>query len=344
LARQKAPKQEDPNKLKRERAGRYVTPDGRFAVEGGGGSSWYVVDAERENELGLPLMEGPFATLDEARDRVVAARAGGTESPAGLPRPIVVEVAEPAAEHTPAAHAPEPAAEHTPAAHAPDRSGSDRPTTVPPTTHEQPASAAPAPKQTTTRRATPRGTPDPIQAPPPVPDAEPAEPAWLERRTPAEQAQAHRLLAVLERLGIDDPALVRRDIEANVPEVAAALLARRVQREAIAIWREPESVARELASLRSAVKRHLRPLVEPQLEAADRVAKGTASPDDLAAFAWLVAIRTAGAFFDAIDGEGDERRLAGEPGWRLLELDGRREPTGRAITLDVSDVLGAKEG
>jgi hypothetical protein len=37
---------------------------------------WLVSDAEQTNELGLPLVRGPFATLDEARDGMEAARRG----------------------------------------------------------------------------------------------------------------------------------------------------------------------------------------------------------------------------------------------------------------------------
>jgi ribosomal protein S18 acetylase RimI-like enzyme len=65
----------EPNKLKREAAGRYATADGRFAVEQGS-NGWMVVDAEETNELGLPLVRGPFDTLDAAREGVVAAREG----------------------------------------------------------------------------------------------------------------------------------------------------------------------------------------------------------------------------------------------------------------------------
>ena len=65
----------DPSKLKRESAGRYVTGDGRFTVDQASGG-WMVSDAEQTNELGLPLVRGPFATLDEARDGMEAARRG----------------------------------------------------------------------------------------------------------------------------------------------------------------------------------------------------------------------------------------------------------------------------
>jgi phosphinothricin acetyltransferase len=75
-------KVEDPNALKREAAGRYATPDGRFSVEQEAGGGWVLVDAEQTNELGLPLVRGPFATLAAARAAVPEARrAPAPESP-----------------------------------------------------------------------------------------------------------------------------------------------------------------------------------------------------------------------------------------------------------------------
>lgn len=65
----------DPTKLKRESAGRYVSGDARFAVQQSSGG-WMVEDAEQTNELGLPLVRGPFSTLDEARAAIEAAREG----------------------------------------------------------------------------------------------------------------------------------------------------------------------------------------------------------------------------------------------------------------------------
>jgi ribosomal protein S18 acetylase RimI-like enzyme len=62
-----------PTALKRESAGRYVTGDGRFTVEQASGG-WMVTDAEHANELGLPLVRGPFATLADARATVEAVR------------------------------------------------------------------------------------------------------------------------------------------------------------------------------------------------------------------------------------------------------------------------------
>jgi ribosomal protein S18 acetylase RimI-like enzyme len=66
---------EVPEKLKRERAGTYVTADGRFTVEQTS-SGWVVLDSEQANELGLPLTRGPYDTLDAARGAIAEARTG----------------------------------------------------------------------------------------------------------------------------------------------------------------------------------------------------------------------------------------------------------------------------
>jgi GNAT superfamily N-acetyltransferase len=65
----------DPTALKRESPGSYRTGDGRFTVEQDSGR-WMVVDDEHHDDLGLPLVRGPFDTLAAARSAVAAARAG----------------------------------------------------------------------------------------------------------------------------------------------------------------------------------------------------------------------------------------------------------------------------
>lgn len=85
----------DPSALKRVEAGSYRSGDGRFHVEQASGR-WLVTDEEQHDELGLPLVRGPFATLDEAREAIAAARSGPaptselarrTSKPAGAPGP-----------------------------------------------------------------------------------------------------------------------------------------------------------------------------------------------------------------------------------------------------------------
>jgi hypothetical protein len=162
---------------------------------------------------------------------------------------------------------------------------------------------------------------------------------WLARLDPDRRAAARRLMSVLERVGIDDPSLIRRDVEGNVPEVAATLLAQRVRREALDIWRDPDAIGDTLADLARAARGHLRATTGAAVAAARGAIQDAPDPEQAAAFAWAVAARTALAVFEAIDGEDHERRVTGDPGWRLVELDGHREPTGRTITLDASDLL-----
>jgi ribosomal protein S18 acetylase RimI-like enzyme len=99
-ARAKRDDDVDPNKLKRETAGRYTTGDGRFTVEQGSGG-WMIVDGEQTNELGLPLVRGPFGTLDEAREGLEAARSG--EAPSSGLAARIAELKERGPEKEPAA-------------------------------------------------------------------------------------------------------------------------------------------------------------------------------------------------------------------------------------------------
>jgi ribosomal protein S18 acetylase RimI-like enzyme len=63
----------DPDALKRESPGSYRTGDGRFTAEQDSGR-WMVVDAEQHDDLGLPLVRGPFETLGQARAAIAQAR------------------------------------------------------------------------------------------------------------------------------------------------------------------------------------------------------------------------------------------------------------------------------
>jgi L-amino acid N-acyltransferase YncA len=68
----------DPTALRRESAGRYVSGDGRFAVVQESAGSWVLEDSGQTNELGLPLVRGPFPTLADAKAAASAAREGPT--------------------------------------------------------------------------------------------------------------------------------------------------------------------------------------------------------------------------------------------------------------------------
>jgi hypothetical protein len=67
--------------LKRLGGGRWETRDGRFAIEPQSGT-WVIVDNESTDELGLPLVRGPYASLTAAKDAIESVRDGvAVESP-----------------------------------------------------------------------------------------------------------------------------------------------------------------------------------------------------------------------------------------------------------------------
>lgn len=65
--------------LRRLGGGRWQTRDERFTIEPQSGT-WAVVDAEQTDDLGLPLVRGPFKSLTAAKEAIAAAR--GDAAPA----------------------------------------------------------------------------------------------------------------------------------------------------------------------------------------------------------------------------------------------------------------------
>ncbi len=65
--------------LRRLGEGRWQTRDGRFAIEPQSGT-WVIVDNEQTDELGLPLVRGPFQTLTAAREAIDVARTEGLKA------------------------------------------------------------------------------------------------------------------------------------------------------------------------------------------------------------------------------------------------------------------------
>jgi hypothetical protein len=59
--------------LKRLGGGRWQTRDERFTIEPQSGT-WAVLDAEQTDDLGLPLVRGPFKSLGAAKDAIAEAR------------------------------------------------------------------------------------------------------------------------------------------------------------------------------------------------------------------------------------------------------------------------------
>jgi hypothetical protein len=67
----------DREALKRLGGGRWETRDGRFTIEPQSGT-WVIVDNTATNELGLPLVRGPYGSLTAAREAIDDARAADT--------------------------------------------------------------------------------------------------------------------------------------------------------------------------------------------------------------------------------------------------------------------------
>src|SRR4026209_2088309 len=69
----------DDESLKRLGGGRCRTRDERFTIEPQSGT-WAVVDAEQTDDLGLPLVRGPFKSLTAAKAAIEAARGAAAPS------------------------------------------------------------------------------------------------------------------------------------------------------------------------------------------------------------------------------------------------------------------------
>jgi dihydrofolate reductase len=123
---------DDDTSLKRLGGGRWQTRDERFTIEPQSGT-WVVVDAEQTDDLGLPLVRGPFASLAAAKDAIAVAR---RVEPGESPLPARAERLRPIS----AASADRSARRGTPTA---DGRGTTRRTATPAATTRRPADAPP---------------------------------------------------------------------------------------------------------------------------------------------------------------------------------------------------------
>ena len=195
--------------LKRLGGGRWQTRDERFTIEPQSGT-WVVVDAEQTDDLGLPLVRGPYGSLGAAKEAIATAR--DTE-PAASPLAVRLRDRPPA----------------------PSGPGDDRP-------RKKGASASrpgatDSGSRATTAAATRRAKPDKPEPP--------AEPRWLQALEPADRRRAKRLIDRLEEAGASDPeGMARRDIVGEIPVAAAFAIAREVK--ALGEDASPAEVARLL--------------------------------------------------------------------------------------------------
>ena len=193
--------------LKRLGGGRWQTRDERFTIEPQSGT-WAVVDAEATDDLGLPLVRGPFRSLTDAKAAIAAAR--GSDAPASPLRDRV------------------------------ERGGQAPP--AKPTTAERPKAkdTKPAPGEPKPV-ATNRGKEAKARAEEP-----PAEPSWFRDLDPADRGRARRLIDRLAEAGVADAeSIVRRDLAGGVPALAAHAIATRLL--ALPTDATPDEVAQLLA-------------------------------------------------------------------------------------------------
>jgi hypothetical protein len=196
--------------LKRLGGGRWQTRDERFIIEPQSGT-WVAVDAEQTDELGLPLVRGPFGSLGAAKAAIIAARdADPTESP----------LAERAAKLR------------------------DRPDTGAATGDDPPRRRSTSAKSTssnapaTAKKTKSSGAPT---------HTAPAEPKWVQALDPADRRRAKRLIDRLTELGAPDPeGIVRRDLVGDVPAVTGFAISRALKE--LGKDAEPSRVARLLAN------------------------------------------------------------------------------------------------
>jgi hypothetical protein len=183
-----AKKTEDDRSLKRLGGGRWQTRDERFTIEPQSGT-WVLVDAEQTDDLGLPLVRGPFRSLTEAKAAVEDAR--GMAAPES---PLADRVKE---------------ARTRPAK---TQAAASRESSV--STDAATSKAGLAPVKPATRHKTPE--------PPP-------EPRWITDLGPRERGRARRLIEQLGAAGVRDAeGVVRQDLTGGVPTVARIALANRL--------------------------------------------------------------------------------------------------------------------
>ena len=201
--------------LKRLGAGRWETRDGRFAIEPQSGT-WVVVDNTQTDELGLPLVRGPFGSLTAAREAIESARnTGPAESPlAGRIKQARESVGGKAREGV--GDKPTPGDRGRVAKEMANRTAASR----------LAAAQAAGSEEATDLAAT--------EPPPPPP-----EPRWLRELTPADRRRARELIERLDRLAVAEPEeIARAEIARDQPALARVGL-ERMLRDAIASSKGP---------------------------------------------------------------------------------------------------------
>jgi inactivated superfamily I helicase len=179
----------DDASLKRLGGGRWQTRDERFTIEPESGT-WVVVDAEQTDDLGLPLVRGPFRSLGDAKEAISAARSSPpATSPLAGRRASKRETREKREKRDAEPEAPT------------GRKALGRATKKLPETAK-------------------RSKREP---------EEPEEPRWFAALDPDARRQARRLIVRLEEAGAPDPeGMARRDVVGDIAAVAGFAITRRL--------------------------------------------------------------------------------------------------------------------
>ena len=173
-----------------------------------------MVDAEQTDDLGLPLVRGPFGSLGAAKTAIEGARA-----------------TEPAASPLAARLRDRPGKRSDAGDERPRKSGT-----------AGPRHGGGAQKE----RAEPAGSAKAAGRGKPVTPEPPAEPRWLAALDPADRRGAKRLIDRLGEAGAADPeGIARRDVVGEIPAAAAFAIARALK--TLGDDAAPEKVARLLA-------------------------------------------------------------------------------------------------
>jgi hypothetical protein len=199
----------DDTSLKRLGGGRWQTRDERFTIEPESGT-WVVVDAQQTDDLGLPLVRGPFRSLGDAKDAIAEAR-----SAPPAPSPLADRIERRRGD------------EDQPPIEPPGRgrrssgtaaSGSDA-AEIRMSRRSRSSGAQPNARDETSGNARTS----------PTERVEPVEPRWFAALESEERRHARRLIHRLEAAGAPDPeGMARRDIVGEVPAVASWAIEKRL--------------------------------------------------------------------------------------------------------------------
>jgi hypothetical protein len=203
----------DEGPLKRLGGGRWETRDGRFAIEPQSGT-WVIVDNSQTDDLGLPLVRGPFGSLTAAKEAIEGARASGP-----VESPLAGRLKEARA------------APKSPKASAPSAATAER------------ANGEPVAPGGNGKGATSSKQAESAPGPPPAPEP-PPEPKWLRDLAPAKRREARDLIERLEKLDVPDPVSIAKSEVALDEPALTRLAVERNLRRAMARARSPEAAAR----------------------------------------------------------------------------------------------------